>query len=183
MRRPLLLTACVLLAGCGNAQQQPPDVSTVARPSGTTPIAFDAQGIRFAAPGGWHVRDGQAPLVATVQSGPAQIAVWRYPRTEPLPATKAQLTQARDLLLQAAKARDATFKADRTAITKVGGHPAVQVRGTETVAGQPRSVRSTHVYAGGGEVVVDAFAPANVFGQADRDAFRPLVRSLEVQAP
>jgi hypothetical protein len=183
MRRPLLLIACVLLAGCGNAQQPPPDVSTVAKPSGTTPVSFDAQGIRFAAPGGWHVRSGQAPLVATVQSGPAQIAVWRYPRTEPLPTTKAQLTQARDLLLQAAKARDATFKADRTAITKVGGHPAVQVRGTETVAGQPRSVRSTHVYAGGGEVVVDAFAPANVFGQADRDAFRPLVRSLEVQAP
>jgi hypothetical protein len=183
MRRPLLLIACVLLAGCGNAQQPPPDVSTVAKPSGTTPVSFDAQGIRFAAPGGWHVRSGQAPLVATVQSGPAQIAVWRYPRTEPLPTTKAQLTQARDLLLQAAKARDATFKADRTAITKVGGHPAVQVRGTETVAGQPRSVRSTHVYADGGEVVVDAFAPADVFGQADRDAFRPLVRSLQLHAP
>ena len=125
MRRPFLLIACVLLAGCGNEQQRPPDVSTVARPSGTTPVAFATQGIRFQAPGGWHVQNGQAPLVATVQSGPAQIAVWRYPRTEPLPATKAQLTQARDLLLQAAKARDQTFKESRTAITKVGGHPAI----------------------------------------------------------
>jgi hypothetical protein len=183
MRRTLLLTACALLAGCGNAQQQPPDVSTVARPSGTTPVSFDAQGIRFAVPGGWHVQGGQAPLVATVQSGPAQIAVWRYPRTEPLPATMAQLTQARDLLLQAAKARDGTFKESHTAITKVGGHPAIQVRGSETVAGQPRLVRSTHVYANGAEVVVDAFAPADVFGRADRDAFRPLVRSLRLQAP
>jgi hypothetical protein len=118
-----------------------------------------------------------------VQSGPAQIAVWRYPRTEPLPATKAQLTQARDLLLEAARARDQTFKESKASITKVGGHPAIQVRGTETVGGQPRSVRSTHVYAYGGEVVLDAFAPANVFGQADRDAFRPVVRSLRLQAP
>jgi len=173
----------VLVAGCGNEQQHPPDVSTVATPSGATPVAFATQGIRFKAPGGWHVQSGQAPLVATVQSGPAQIAVWRYPRTEPLPATKAQLTQARDLLLQAAKARDQTFKESRTAITKIGGHPAIEVRGTETVAGQPRLVRSTHVYAYGGEVVLDAFAPANVFGQADRDAFRPVVRSLRLQAP
>jgi hypothetical protein len=44
-------------------------------------------------------------------------------------------------------------------------------------------VRSTHVYAYGGEVVVDAFAPANVFGRADRDAFRPLVRSLRLRGP
>jgi hypothetical protein len=183
MRRPLLLIACVLLAGCGNQQQRPPDVSTVATPSGTTPAAFAGQGVSFAAPGGWHVQTGQAPLVATVQSGPAQIAVWRYPRTEPLPTTRAQLTQARGLLLQAAKARDQTFKETSTAITKVGGHPAIVVRGTETVGGQPRSVRSTHVYAGGGEVVVDAFAPANVFGRADRVAFRPVVRSLQVQAP
>jgi hypothetical protein len=183
MRRPLLLIACVLLTGCGNAQQQPPDVSTVAKPSGVTPVSVASQGIRFAAPGGWHVLNGQAPLVATVQSGPAQIAVWRYPRTEPLPTTKAQLTKARDLLLQAAKARDATFKESRTAITRVGGHPAIQVRGTETVAGQPRTVRSTHVYADGVEVVVDAFAPASDFGDVDRDAFRPLVRSLQLQAP
>jgi hypothetical protein len=183
MRRLLLLIACVLVAGCGNQRQRPPDVSTVAKPAGTTPVSFAGQGVSFAAPGGWHVRGGQAPLVATVQSGPAQIAVWRYPRTEPLPATKAQLTQARDLLLEAARARDQTFKESKASITKVGGHPAIQVRGTETVGGQPRSVRSTHVYAYGGEVVLDAFAPANVFGQADRDAFRPVVRSLRLQAP
>jgi hypothetical protein len=80
-------------------------------------------------------------------------------------------------------ARDQTFKASKTTITKVGGHPAIQVRGTETLAGQPRTVRSTHVYAFGGEVVVDAFAPASAFGQVDRDAFRPLVRSLRLRAP
>jgi hypothetical protein len=158
-------------------------VSVPARPAGATPVAFDAQGLRLAAPGGWHVQSGQPPLVATIQSGPAQIAIWRYPRTEPLPKTGAQLDQARDLLLQAAKARDQTFKEAKVAITKLEGHPAIQVRGTETVGGQARTVRSTHVYAFGAEVVVDAFAPAAAFERVDREAFRPLVRSLRLQAP
>jgi hypothetical protein len=39
------------------------------------------------------------------------------------------------------------------------------------------------VYAFGAEYVVDAFAPAAVFGQVDREAFLPVVRSLRVRAP
>jgi hypothetical protein len=183
MRRLPLLACLLLAAGCGNRQAEPPDMSVAAQPAGTTPVSFASQGIGLASPGGWKVQPGEAPLIATIQSGTAQIAIWRYPRTEPLPASGAQLTQARDLLLQAARARDPTFKESGTTITKVGGHPAIQVRGTETLAGQPRTVRSTHVYAFGGEVVVDAFAPANVFGQVDRDAFRPLVKSLRLRAP
>ena len=71
----------------------------------------------------------------------------------------------------------------RRALTRLGSHPAIQVRGTETISGQPRTVRSTHVYAFGAEVVVDAYAPANVFGRIDRAAFAPLVRSLKLRAP
>lgn len=183
MRRCLPLIACLLLAGCGNQQQRPPTVGPPAQPNGTAAVAFDKDGVRFAAPGGWHVQAGAAPLVATVQSGSALIAVWRYPRTEPLPATHGQLVQARDLLLAAAKARDASFVALKSAITKLGVHPAIQVRGTETVSGLPRTVRSTHVYAFGAEVVVDAYAPASVFGRVDRQAFVPLVRSLKLRAP
>jgi hypothetical protein len=185
MRRlPLLAcTAAVLAAGCGNQQSEPPDASTPVRPAGTTPATFDTQGVGFAVPGGWHMTPGPAPLVATVQSGTALITVWRYPRTEPLPKTGAQLNQARDLLIQAAKARDTTFQPAKTAITKLRTHPAIQVRGTETVSGQPRTVRSTHVYAFGAEIVVDAFAPAGVFASVDRDAFRPLLRSLRLSSP
>jgi hypothetical protein len=185
MRRvsSLACAAAVFAAGCGNQQSEPPDASVPARPAGTTPAAFATQGVSFAAPGGWHVQAGQAPLVATVQSGTAQIAIWRYPRTEPLPKTQEQLTQARDLLLQSAKARDQTFKEAKTTITKLGGHPAIQVRGTETVSGQARTVRSTHVYAFGAEIVVDAYAPADVFGRVDQEAFRPLVLSLSLRAP
>jgi hypothetical protein len=183
MRRlsPIACAVAVLAAGCGNDQSTPPDATAPVHPAGSVP--FESQGIAFATPGGWHARDGAAPLVATVQSGPAQIAIWRYPRTEPLPKTGAQLTQARDLLLQAAKARDQTFKEAKTVITKVDGHPAIQIRGTETIAGQARTVRSTHVYALGAEVVVDAFAPAAVFGQVDREAFVPVVQSLRLASP
>jgi hypothetical protein len=185
MRRApsIACAAAVLAAGCGNQQSQPPDASVPVQPAGSTPAAFATQGVRFAVPGGWHLLAGTAPLVATAQSGTAMVAVWRYPRTEPLPKTGAQLTQARDLLLQAAKARDTTFTAARTAITKLGAHPAIQVRGTETVSGQARTVRSTHIYAFGAEVVVDAYAPADVFGRVDRDAFGPLLRSLRLRSP
>jgi hypothetical protein len=175
--------AAILAGGCGNQQVDPPDASVPARPVGTTPAFFDQQGLRFGVPGGWHVRSGAAPLVATVQSGTATVAVWRYPRSEPLPKTNAQLTQARDLLLQTAKARDQTFKEAKTAITKLDSHPAIQVRGTETISGQPRTVRSTHVYAFGAEIVVDAFAPAGVFDRVDSEVFRPLLRSLRLQSP
>ena len=44
-------------------------------------------------------------------------------------------------------------------------------------------MRSTHVYAFGAEVVIDAFAPPEVFGQVDREAFVPVVRSLRLASP
>ena len=183
MRRPLLLTACVLLAGCGNAQQQPPDVSTVARPSGTTPIAFDAQGIRFAAPGGWHVRDGQAPLVATVQSGPAQIAVWRYPRTEQLPVTHSSLQAAKLALVAQIQKRDSSFKVRRAKLLHVGPKRAVQVLGLGTINGNKRMIRSTHIYTEKAEYVVDAYAPQTVFDRVDKGVFAPVLASLEITKP
>jgi hypothetical protein len=185
MRRELfpICLAALAAAGCGNQQSEPPVVTNPDSPIGQTAAWFDKQGVRFSAPGGWHLQPGAAPLVATVQSGTASIAVWRYPRTESLPTTKAALTQARDLLLAAAHARDMTFKETKVAITRVRGRPAIQVRGTETVSGQPRTVRSTHVYALGAEVVVDAFAPPAVFPRVDRDVFRPLLRSLHLVTP
>jgi hypothetical protein len=183
-RAPLpILAAATLAAGCGNQQSKPPDPTTPAPVAGRTTVFFDAQGLRFRAPADWRVRPGPAPLVATLQSGTASVAIWRYPRTEPLPRTKAQLGQARGLLLAAAHARDSTFKEAKVAVTRVARHPAIQVRGTETVSGQPRTVRSTHVYAFGAELVVDAFASAAQFPAVDRAVFAPLVRSLRVSAP
>ena len=50
------------------------------------------------------------------------------------------------------------------------GAPRCGWSGTETVGTQPRTVRSTHIYADRSEVVVEALAPPDVFGQADSAA-------------
>lgn len=185
MRRcfPSIVLLAALLAGCGSRQVRPPDLTTPAAPAGSIPLSFDRQGVRLAGPGGWRVQTGAAPLVATIQSGTATVAVWRYPRTEPLPAKRTALRQAQALLLAAARARDPSFTKRRATIAKVDGHPAITILGSETVAGQARTVRSTHVYALGSEVVIDAIAPAGVFGRVDRGVVGPLVRSLHVRAP
>jgi hypothetical protein len=182
MRR-LLLLACVLLAGCGNEQAEPPDVGAPARPAGTTQVAFDAQGLRFAAPGGWHVQAGQAPLVATIQSGTAQIALWRYPRTEPLPRTAEELEAARTRLEARVRERDPSFQLRDSAITRRGGADAIELLGRQTIAGLPFGVRSSHIFNAGFEVVLDAYAPPEDFARLDATVFQPLLRSLEVRAP
>ncbi len=41
-------------------------------------------------------------------------------------------------------------------------------------------VRSTHVYAEGAEIVVDAFAPEKDFRRVDEQVFRPLLKSLKI---
>jgi hypothetical protein len=59
----------------------------------------------------------------------------------------------------------------------------VQIRAREHIAGQPRTVRSTHIYAHGAEYVIDAYADADSFRQVDAQVFRPLLRSLHVSSP
>jgi len=43
----------------------------------------------------------------------------------------------------------------------------VVVVGNETIRGVPLRVRSTHLYAQGGEVVADSFAPPRDFARLD----------------
>ena len=179
----LAVVLTLLAAGCGNDRQSPPNVSTVGPVTGTEAVKDDETGIAFDAPGGWRRTDGEPPLVSMLQTGRAVIAIWRYPRSEPLPSTPEQLKAARDALLVAAKARDATFKEVRSAVVEIDGEPAVQIRGTETIEGRARTVRSTHVYAEGAEVVVDAIAPGQEFKRVDAQVFRPLLRSLEISPP
>jgi hypothetical protein len=179
----LLAALALLISGCGNDRQTPADVSTVEPPTAAQAVDEADEGVAFEAPGGWQRTDGDPPLVSTLQTGRAVVGIWRYPRSEPLPATRKQLGAARDALLAAARARDAGFKEIRSAVTRVAGHPAVQIRGRETIEGRARTVRSTHVYAEGAEVVVDAIAPGDEFRRVDAQIFRPLLRSLKVSKP
>jgi hypothetical protein len=175
------LTAAAVVAlssGCGSSSSS--SKTTATAPS---PPAYPAQGISFKAPAGWTVDAGEGHLVATAQAGQATVAVWRYPRKQKLPKSKAELKAARDALLKASHQRDVTFEEIKTAPTTVDGAPAVQIRAREHIAGQPRTVRSTHIYAHGAEIVVDAYADADSFRQTDATVFRPLLRSLRVSEP
>ena len=187
MRRPVfaVLTTAVLvaaLAGCGS------DGGSGSGGGTTTTSAeaaghFAKQGVTFTPPSDWSVDAGAGHLVATAQAGQATVAVWRYPRTETLPKSKVELQAARDALVKASKQRDATFEQIKTAATTIAGEPAVQIRAREHIAGQPRTVRSTHIYAHGAEYVIDAYADADSFRSVDASVFRPLLRSLRVSSP
>ncbi len=171
------------LAGCGNDQTRPPSVTTPGRAFGWIAVHFPKQGVTFQRPKEWRYEPGSPPLLATMTSGTGTIAVWRYPRSEPLPSTQHELSTARDALVAAAKERDRSFDVVKAKGTRAAHQPAVVIVAHETVGGRPRTVRSTHVYANGGEVVVDAFAPPSEYARVEDAIFRRLVRSLRVEQP
>ena len=181
---PVLCALAALLAsGCGAGRVEPPDPSIPFTTGGTAVREYPAVGVRFTAPADWPFTAGQAPLVASTSSGSATIAVWRYPRTEPLPRERAALDAARTALEEAARTRDASFALQRSRRVRVDGAPGIEVVGTERVGGRERRVRSTHVYAKGAELVVDAYAAERDFPVVDRAIFRALVRSLKIDPP
>jgi hypothetical protein len=183
----VLLAACCLLAlalaGCGERRAATPDVTTPQAPVAPQGKSFPAAGVRFQAPQNWRVQAGAAPLVATLASGQAIVAVWRYPRTEILPTTKTALRQARTRLIKQARKRDARLRIVASRITRVDHAPAIVLVGQEVVGGQVRVVRSTHVFAHQAEVVVDAYAPPASFPAVNQSVFGPLVASLRLAKP
>jgi hypothetical protein len=178
-----LAVAAAAVAGCGNDPSKPPAVGTPKQAFGWVDHDIPTEGVRFQRPSAWRLTPGDPPLLATISSGQVTISVWRYPRNEPLPETTEQLDVARDALLAAAKARDSSFKVIKAKGTRAAHHPAVVIIGDETVAGQPRRVRSTHIYAESSEVVIDAFAPADQYAAVEDPIIRTLVRSFQITKP
>jgi hypothetical protein len=176
------MTAAVLLAaGCGGNDSSAP--STTAKTTGASQASYPRDGVAFTAPAGWSLDQGRGHLVATVQTGQATVAVWRYKRSAKLPRSTAELKAARDALLTASAKRDDTFEVIKSAPTEIAGKPAVQIRARETIDGRSRTVRSTHIYSHGSEYVIDAYADADGFRRVDAQIFRPLLRSLQVTKP
>ena len=183
-RTPVCIAAGVLaLAGCGNTPRKPPTVTTPKAAFGWVDQDVPTQGVKFQRPSAWRYAPGTAPLLGTMSSGLTTIAVWRYPRDEKLPTTPQELDKARDALVAAAKARDPSFKVIKAKGTRAAHNPAVVIVADETVAGQPRRVRSTHMYAAGSEVVVDAFAPADQYEKVEKPIIIPLVRTFKITQP
>jgi hypothetical protein len=184
--RRALVSSCACLAalaaGCGNHRTKAPDVDEPLAPKGHLMADYPSAGLRFEAPRNWLRSTGQAPLVATVTSGLATVAIWRYDRTEPLPRRPADLSFAREELVKAAKARDKTLSLESSQVLDVGGIHGVELLGDETIDGAPRRVRSTHLYdrAGKAEIVIDAYAPPERFERVNRKVFAPLLASLKV---
>jgi hypothetical protein len=182
-RLSLPLLAAVLVAGCGAERVTPPDPS---RPFTTAPPVvreFPAAGIRVEVPGDLPFALGEPPLVASTSSGSATIAIWRYPRSEPLPEDEVALDDADQRLQEAARTRNPEFQLERSRRVTVGGVRGIELLGSQPISGHERQVRSTHLYAEGGEIVVDAYAAPRDFELVDRALFRPLLRSMEIQAP
>ena len=174
----------LVLGACGNDRTKPPNVGRIPAPTGFRDQTFIKEGLFFRAPRNWRVIDGDAQYqVATVVVGNAQIGVWRYPRSEPLPETRSQLAAARKALIEQVKRRDATFELASSRLVVKKGLNGVELVGTETNQGQKRMVRSLHAYGRKAEVVVDAFAPPADFQRVDDETFGPVTRSLKLGEP
>jgi hypothetical protein len=171
-----------LLAGCGDSRTAAPDLSRFQAPHGVKQATYLAGSLRFNAPANWATQIGSGPLVVTVTSGPAIIAIWHYPRSQSqvLPRDASSLQQARSALIGAATARDRTFHVLSSAVITNNGARAVELDALETIRGHVRRVRSAHVYGHGAELVIDEYAPESVFHAVDRTVFSPLLHSVRL---
>jgi hypothetical protein len=186
-RRLVAVSTALALAagatGCGNERQDAPRVPPAASPSGKRIERLARYGVTFTRPRNWSLFEGRPPQLASVSSGRANVTLWRYRRVERLPRSSADLVRARKALLAAARGRDRTLRVLSARGLRIAGIPAVEIVANEKVGLARRKVRSTHLYAHGAELVVDAYAPAGEFARVDRAAFLPLLRSLRVREP
>jgi hypothetical protein len=173
------------LAGCGNSRTPVPSVITPAAPKAFHTLSYQRRaGVKLTVPDNWDATSLGAPLIGTVSSGSAVIALWRYPLSEPAPAGRPALAAALGSLVSAARARDPALQVLRSAVTRAAGAPAVELDVIERIGGQLRRVRSVHVYAGDSELVLEEYAPAAIFSGVDHSVFSPVRRSLVlVRAP
>jgi len=180
-----ILTAAAALAGagCGNTRTQPPDIEHPDPPLRSQVVDYGDAGVAFTAPANWQSLPADGPLVGGIRNKTATVAVWRYPRTEPLPATKRALEEVRGLLEARIELRNPTFQIRTSRLRRRGGATGIEVVGSQTIAGLPYDVRSSHLFKAGAEVVVDAYAPPGDFKRVDRTVFKPLLKSLKVTSP
>jgi hypothetical protein len=175
-----LVTA--LLAACGYSRTPAPGLEKPAQPQSFYSLSVPAAGVTLQAPRNWTRIDQAAPLVLTLSSGSAVVALWRYVRAQPLPRGRARMAAATQALIAAVQSRQPAVQVVRARVVHLNGVRGVEVNAVERIKGQLRRVRSTHLYAGQQELVLEEYAPVDVFHSVDHAVFSPLRRSLRVTA-
>ncbi|MEA2159620.1 MAG: hypothetical protein QOD66_2000 [Solirubrobacteraceae bacterium] len=185
-RRASLATGCTLfvlaaaLAGCGNSRTPVPSLGSQAAAGTLRWLHYPAYGLSIRGPSTWLNRDGPAPLVTTFSLSDSVAALWSYPRRTPPPSRASALAAARTNLVAAARRKDPSLRLIRARVFTLGGYPAIELDAFEQLMGSPRRVRSTHVFTGTSEVVLDEYAPIGIFHSVDHSVFSPLKRSLRL---
>lgn len=174
------LCSVVFVSGCGNTRTKVPTTTAPAAPAGFHTLGYPQAGVVLSAPSNWSVQASASPQVATISSGPAVVALWRFPRSSPLPAGARALQAALRQLVAMAQARDATLQLIRSRVETIDGVPAVELDAFERIGGQERRVRSTHVFTPAAELVLDEYAPPAIFHAVDHAVFSPVKRSLRL---
>ena len=174
----MALLALASLSGCGNSRTPVPSLLRPAPPDGFRTLRYPAAGVTLRVPGNWTVIGERPPLITVIASGGAVVALWRYPRSEPLPTTFGQLARARRRLLAAARARQPALRVIRSRALRIDHLPAIELDAFERVGGMLRRVRSTHVFVMGAEIVLEEYSPVALFHRLDHAVFSPVRKSL-----
>jgi hypothetical protein len=187
-----LVVCCSLvsLGGCGNSRTPVPDPSQPVQPSSFRTLRYSGSSvalglkrswsIEFGAPSNWSIVKRKPPVVTVVTSGAAVVALWRYGRKAPVPAGTEAYARVRQELIDVARNRDRSLQLISAKTVRVGSDPGIELDALESIGGQRRRVRSTHVFVAGAELVLDEYAPLAVFHSVDRAVFLPLKRSLRL---
>ena len=183
MRAPARLLVSLLAAaaatGCGAERTEAPNVGV--RPGEPTKeVRYPGAGITAAVPARFRAVDRPRPGVFRVVIADAVIAAHAYRRKEQLPRSTAALGRARRGLVAEVRRRDGDFELESSRVTEVDGARAVELRGDQTLGQERVRTRSVHVYKGSAEYVLELIAPSARFAELDRNAFSPMLRSLEL---
>jgi hypothetical protein len=166
------------LAACGNSRTPVPNQAQLDSPLVFHRVRLPDAGIIVRAPLTWGIAADRRPLVNTISSGDAVVAIWRYPRQAPVKLDPVAVRRVGQRLIATARAKDPRFRLLATRVVRVGGAPTVEIDALEQVGQGTRRVRSLHVYTPGAELVLDEYAPPASFASIDASVFSPLTQSV-----
>lgn len=171
--------ALVLLGGCGNARTPAPVVGSPSLPTGFRVVNLPGAGARLSVPRNWVLLGTHSrQLLVLDTSGGAVISLWRYPLQGPAPNSAQQLQLARQRVIASARTRDRELRVISSSVLRVGGDPAITLDADERIGEGKRRVLSIHVFTATEELVLEEYAPPQLFATVDRAVFVPVLHSL-----